>query len=136
MYLIACLYFNLCRLRIVSSYTAQYQVLMTVRGVLHVPPWQTCPIKLHLYFSGKHPATLQLIREDHRYTHISTTTHSQVNCSRVERTNLLIVRHGSATTEPGFSCSRARSSNHRATAHKHSGFHWKHSAMLELIREE
>ena len=52
------------------------------------------------------------------HTYISTTTYSHVNCSKVERTNLFILRHGSTTTEPAFSCSRARSYNHRAIAHQ------------------
>ena len=41
----------------VSSYNGHYP--------LH---WQKCSIEHHIGFSGKHPSTLQLIREDYSYT--------------------------------------------------------------------
>ena len=37
---------------------------------LHFTPWETCPIKHHLGFSGKNPATLLLMREDYSCTNI------------------------------------------------------------------
>ena len=58
----------------VSSYTVQYQNLKIARTALHISPWQTCSIKHHLNFSGKHSATLQLMCKDfiHKHPPLST----------------------------------------------------------------
>ena len=54
----------------ISSYIAQYPVIMIVQSTLHVTPRQTCSIEHRLGFSRKLPATLQLMRENNSYTDI------------------------------------------------------------------
>ena len=39
-----------------SSYRAQYPVLRTLKTLYTLLPWQTCSLRYHLNFSGKHPA--------------------------------------------------------------------------------
>ena len=51
----------------VRSYIEWYPVRMTGQSALHFNPWQTCSFQGHIYFSGKHSATLQL-REDYSFT--------------------------------------------------------------------
>jgi len=41
---------------------SQYPVLSTDQSALHFNPWQTCSIKHHFDYPGKHSATLQLMR--------------------------------------------------------------------------
>ena len=60
-------------LKEVRSYITQYPVLRTSQSVLHFTPWQTCSFQSHFNFSGKHSATLKLLREDYSFVHISTT---------------------------------------------------------------
>ena len=43
-------------LKKVSSYIAQYPVLRTVQSALHFTSGQTCSLRHHLGFPGKHPA--------------------------------------------------------------------------------
>ena len=53
---------------------------------LHFTPWQTCSIEHRFAFSGKHSATVQLMRENCLYTNIHH--HSWVNWSNIKWTNL------------------------------------------------
>ena len=48
-------------------------------------PWQTCSFQRHLDFSGKHSATLQLLREDYsfRYPSLSVARYSFVQLSEL-----------------------------------------------------
>ena len=41
----------------ISSYIAQYPILRIAQSAYTLLPWQTCSIRHHLNFSGKHPAT-------------------------------------------------------------------------------
>jgi len=52
-----------------NSYIAQYLIIRIAESALHFIAWQTCSIGHHLGFSGKHPATLQLMSEDYSYHH-------------------------------------------------------------------
>ena len=52
----------------VSSYTAQYPILR-LKARYTLLPWQTCSIRHHLNFYGKHPAMLQVMREGCSYTY-------------------------------------------------------------------
>ena len=45
----------------VSSYTAQYPVLVTAQSALHFTPWQTYSFQRHLELSGKHSAEYSYI---------------------------------------------------------------------------
>ena len=56
---------NLCKQ--LSSYaliTAQYPVFRIAKRILHFAP---CSVEHNLDFSGKHPATLQLMRKEYSY---------------------------------------------------------------------
>ena len=59
----------------VISYIAKYPILRTAQIAVHFTPWQTCPIKHRLNFSGKHPANqcAKTVR-----TQISTIEYSQI----------------------------------------------------------
>jgi len=46
----------------VTFYTVRYTVLGIFQSALHFTSWLTCSIHHHLDFTGKNPATLQLIR--------------------------------------------------------------------------
>ena len=48
------------------SYITQYPGLMTAQSALHFTSSQTCSIKHHVDFSGKHPAMLQLMHKSLR----------------------------------------------------------------------
>jgi len=54
----------------VRSYIAQYPILITDHGALHVIPWQASSIEHNFIFTGKKSAMLQLIREECSYTNI------------------------------------------------------------------
>ena len=54
----------------VSSYIVQYKTPRNAQNGLPFTSWLTCSIENHLDFSGKHPATLQLRREDYKYTNM------------------------------------------------------------------
>ena len=97
-------------------YIVRYPVLGTVQSALHFTPWQTCSFQLHLNFSGKHSAMLQLLQ-------ISTSVCSQVLIYTAEWTvamwderNCQSFETAARGFEPRFSRSRARRSNHYATA--------------------
>ena len=75
------------------------------QSALFVTPWQTCSIRLHIDFSGKHFATVKLLHEDcscihtyHRLQPMGISSLCWMNWSNVEWTNLPKARHGS----PGF----------------------------------
>ena len=54
----------------IGSYKVEYPIFRIAQNALHFNPWQTGPIKHHFNLSGKHPATLLLIRADYSYTSI------------------------------------------------------------------
>ena len=62
----------------VRSYIARYPVFGTAQSALHFIPWQTCSFQRHLNFSGKHSATLQLLRDNFsfRYLPLSVARYS------------------------------------------------------------
>ena len=75
----------------VSSYIARYPVLRTAQSALHFTSWPTCSIQGHFNFSGKHSATLQLLRKDYysfTYPTLSVlpgaNLYGCVNCGNVE----------------------------------------------------
>ena len=93
----------------VSSYTVQYPVLRIAQSALHFTPWQACPIKHHLGFSGK-----QLMREDSLYTniHMSIAKYLYVHTVSelwhyVEWKNLPKVWYGNTGYESGLILSSA-----------------------------
>ena len=58
------------------------------KTALHFTPLQTSSIEYHIGFIGKHPATLQLMRENTIRAQISTTVYSQVLIRTAERKHL------------------------------------------------
>ena len=52
---------------------------------LHFTPWQTCSCQRHFDFSGKHSATLQLVRDDYafRYPSLSVARYSFIHLSEL-----------------------------------------------------
>ena len=88
----------------VRSYIARYPVLGTAQSALHFTPWSTCSFQRHLDFSGKHSATLQLLREDYsfRYPPLSVARYSLIQLSEL--------------WQPGFSRLIARRSSRNALA--------------------
>ena len=65
-----------------SSYMVRYPVL-----VIHFTPWQTCSFQCHKDVSGKHSATLQLLREEYSFIHppvcVAGFSFTAVNCGNV-----------------------------------------------------
>ena len=55
----------------VCPYIARYTVHGTAQSALHFTPWQTCLFQRHFDFTGKHSATLQLLREDSSFRYPS-----------------------------------------------------------------
>ena len=43
--------------------------IRSAQSVLHFTPWQTCSFQLHLNFSGKRSATLQVLHEEYSLTY-------------------------------------------------------------------
>ena len=68
----------------VSSNTPQYPVVTAANAL---PPWETCSIKHHLHFAGKHSATLQLQRTGCSYTQtqLSTDRYSSIQLTELEK---------------------------------------------------
>ena len=66
-----------------------FAIIRIAQSALYSIPWHTCSIKHGLGFSVKHPATLQLMREDYSYRNIQP---SEVEQCRVK--NVLKILHG------------------------------------------
>ena len=87
----------------VSSYIAQYPDCSKLFYTLF--PWQTCSVKQHLNYSGKHPATLQLMHKDYLYTnthHWSIARYSfiqQVRVNKLAQSFLTLQHMGSLSRE-------------------------------------
>ena len=68
------------------SYDATF-VLKIAQSALHFTPWQTCSIKYYLNFPGKHPATLQLMREgtSYKYPPLYVARYSFIQLSKLKQ---------------------------------------------------
>ena len=60
---------EITKVKKVCSNVAQSPVHQTTQSTLHFTPWQTCSFQRQRYLSGKHSATLQLLREDYLCTY-------------------------------------------------------------------
>ena len=93
-----------------SLYIPRCPVLRTAQIALHFTPLQTCSFQGHFNFSGKHLATLQLLREDYSFTYppLSVLLGSHLYSQRLEAT--------AVGFETEFSRLRVRHSNRYAIA--------------------
>ena len=74
----------------VRSYIARYAVLGTAKSALPFTPWHTCSFQHHFDFSGKHSATLQVLREGHsfRYPSMSVARYSFIQLSELQQSGM------------------------------------------------
>ena len=116
--------------------TAQYPVGWTAQRASHFTPWQTCPFRPQLDFSGKHSTHSAIKREDYSLTFPLLARYSFIQLSGLisqwrERkcpSFETVVKGG---FEPGRSRLRVR---HSTTPHfVGSGLRVRHSTTLHIL---